>query len=138
MKPSISISNFQRAEFAPTVTNLFFIWRLALIVCLPVAQGWSQSSELLGDPSFELSTPNGTFPDSGFWQPAWLGQAGSVCTTTAGRSGNGLWEYTGASASDRWSGQFQQYAGSPGSVYRGSAWVRSPAGQPWLSGSRAL
>jgi len=99
---------------------------------------WAQPQELLGDANFESSTPNGTFPSSGFWQPAWLGQAGAVCTTTAGRSGNGLWEYTGSQASDWWSGQFQQYAATPGLIYRGSAWIRTPPGEPWVTGSKAV
>ena len=52
-------------------------------------------AELLNDPGFELSAPNGTFPSSGYWKSSWLGgTAGAVCTSTAASSSScGLWAY---------------------------------------------
>ena len=97
----------------------------------------SFAENVLTDGDFELSSANGTFPDSGHWTPAWLGSGGAVCTTTAGRSGNGLWQYTGANDSDWWSGPYQEMAAAEGKSYEGYAWIRSPSDQPWVSGTAA-
>jgi len=95
------------------------------------------AANLVGDPGFELSTPNGTFPSSGSWQRAWLGTAGAVCTTTAAHTGsNGLWEYTGGATTDWWSAQYQDLPAAAGEVFAGSAWVRSQSS--WVDGSKAL
>src|SRR5881628_3529233 len=73
------------------------------------------AAERLGDGGLEASTPNGTFPDSGFWLPASAGPgAAAICTTTAGRSGNaattnGFWIYTGDLGSEWWTGPYQQF-----------------------------
>jgi hypothetical protein len=89
------------------------------------------------DPGFESSTPNGKYPDSGYWQMGWLGEAGAVCTSTAAYTGGaGLWEYTGTSGTDWWSGQYQDISANPGETFTGSAWVESQ--YTWVSGSKAL
>ena len=99
----------------------------------------SCDGQLLGDPGFELSTYDGTFPDSicspshpndpdpGCWHPCTSGgQAGAVCTTTAAHSGyNGLWEYTGNGTPGWWSGPYQEFEANPGEVYCAHAWIRS-------------
>src|SRR5712692_10042994 len=101
------------------------------------------AQERLGDGSFEASTPNGTFPDSGYWLLASAGGATeAICTMAAGRSGNatttnGLWMATGDPGSDWWVGPFQDTNTSSGISFRASAWVRTPSGQPWVPGSRA-
>ena len=100
--------------------------------------------ERLGDGGLEGSTPNGTFPDSGFWLPASAGPgASAICTTTAGRSGNatttnGLWVFTGDLGGEWWTGPYQQFSASSGAVFTASAWIRTPVGQPWVANSRAL
>jgi len=91
----------------------------------------------LRDGQFEESTPNGSFPSSGAWQRSWLGEAGAVCTTTAGRSGNGLWAYTGPNSSDQWSATYQEFTCPPGTVLRAEGWVRTPPGEEWVKGSKA-
>lgn len=96
--------------------------------------------QLLCDPGFEDSTPNGTFPDSGCWQPCTSGgQAGAVCTTTAACSGNnGLWEYTGEFITGWWIGPYQEIQANPGEVYYGYCSIRTPDGEGWVHGSKAL
>lgn len=95
-------------------------------------------TEILGDPDFELSTPDGSFPDHA-WQPAWAPlESGAVCTTTAGRTGHGLWAYTGSRPIEWWTGPYQQFAVVPGAIYRAGAWIRTPPGGSWVEGSRAL
>jgi hypothetical protein len=102
------------------------------------------AAEKLLDAGFEASTPNGTFPDSGFWFPASAGAgASAICTTTAGRSGNatttnGLWNFTGTSSNDWWSGPFQDTSAYTGAVFSASAWIRTPTNQPFVAGSKAF
>ena len=95
-------------------------------------------ANLLGDPGFEESALDGTFPSSGYWQPAWLGTAGAVCPAlTAARSGSvGLWEYTGSPTTDWYSGTYQDVPAAPGEVFACSAWARSQSS--WVEGSRAF
>lgn len=91
------------------------------------------------DGGFESDSPNGTPPDGGAWKTAWLGEAGGVVTLTAARSGNGgLWAYTGQGTGDRWSGIYQELPAKPGLVYRAAGWVRTPANEPWVPGSKAM
>lgn len=102
----------------------------------------SWAVELLGDPGFELSAPNGTFPDSGSWKKAWYPlNAGQVCTSTAAHTGrSGLWEYTADSGGLSWSGIYQQVQAAAGQKATGSAWVRTPPaglGGSWSNGSKA-
>jgi hypothetical protein len=93
---------------------------------------------LLHDGDFESSTPNGTFPDSKFWKPSWLGKSGAVCTSTAARSGRaGLWAYTGVDPEDLWTATYQEFQAKPGEIYRACAWVRTPENAPWVEGSKA-
>ena len=95
------------------------------------------AANLLLDPGFELSTPNGSFPSSGYWQSNWLGTGGGLCTSTGARTGGaGLWEYTGNPGTEWWSGQYQDVSAGPGDVFIGSAWVRSQSS--WPAGSKAL
>jgi hypothetical protein len=96
-----------------------------------------KAANFCNDPGFELSTPNGTFPSSGYWKPAWLGTAGAVCTSTAAYTGGaGLWGYTGSAGTAWWSGPYQDFTANAGEVFIGSAWVRSQSS--WVSGSKAL
>jgi hypothetical protein len=112
--------------------------------------------QLLGDPGFEESTPNGTFPnaicppafpedpDARCWHACTSGSdAGAVCTSTAAHSGNnGLWEYTGSSTGGWWSGPYQEREASVSELYRAACWIRSDtdAGgeEEWVAGSKAL
>src|ERR1039457_6018708 len=71
--------------------NLICLLTSAFVLAFHSFGGPFDSGSLLRDGDFESSTPNGTFPDSGAWKPSWLGEAGAVCTTTAARTGNGLW-----------------------------------------------
>src|SRR4051812_34228546 len=97
------------------------------------------ATEKLLDPAFESSTPNGTFPDSGFWIASSAGGgAAAICTTTAGRSGNGLWSFTGNVGSEWWSAPYQEVSAYTGAVFTASAWIRTPPGEPWVTGSKAF
>src|SRR5574340_1326098 len=113
------------------------IFLVAWVVVLPMVP---LHAELLGDPGFELSTPNGTFPNSGYWKDSHApGTAGAVCTTTAAHTGIcGLWAYTGNEAGAWWNGTYQEFPCQPGEKYEVSAWVRVPGtsqGGAWVSGS---
>lgn len=91
------------------------------------------------DGGFEACAPNGTPPDSGAWKFEWLGEAGGVVTTTASRSGKaGLWAFTGRAAAHRWSAIGQEIRASAGAVYQAAGWVRTPADEPWVPGSKAM
>lgn len=102
------------------------------------------AAEKLLDGGFEASTPNGTFPDSGFWSIASAGPgASAICTTTAGRTGNaattnGLWSFTGTSGNDWWSGLFQETSAYTGAVFSASAWISTPTNQSFVTGSKAF
>ena len=108
------------------------LFGLALVMAVT-----SHAQELLADLDFEASNPNGAFPDSGEWLPEHLGEAGAVCTVTAGRTGNGLWLYTGSHPDDWWSGPFQQVEASPGDAFRASAWILASPEAGWVDGSKA-
>ena len=104
--------------------------------------GNAYADELLRDAGFDLSTPNGTFPNSGYWTPATSGgTSGALCTSTAARSGScGLWAYTANVSGLTWAGPYQQYAAVPGQAATGSAWIRTPppgTGVTWANGSKA-
>jgi hypothetical protein len=108
---------------------------LCLAASLPAGTG-----NLLSDNGFELSEPNGGFPDSGFWKGDFAGYSGAGCTTTSNRSAShGLWQYTGL-AGDYWSSAvYQDIPAWPGRIYFASAWVRTAfAGSSWAPGSRAF
>ena len=102
--------------------------------------GIGKADNLMNDPGFELSTLNASFPNSGYWQPAWAPlTGGALCTTTAAHSGsNGLWTYTGNESNAYWSGPYQEFPANAGSGYSAQGWARTPAGWPWVSGSKAL
>jgi len=96
------------------------------------------AGNLLCDSGFELSDPNGAFPDSGCWFLNAIGLSGAGCTTTAARLGeNGLWQYTGIAAVD-WSSQvYHDSNAGEGKRYFASAWVRTgSAGFTWIDGSK--
>ena len=119
---------------------LVFSCLVMLFAFLTADVSWAV--ELLGDPGFELSTPNGTFPDSGVWKKAWYPlNAGQVCTSTAAHTGrSGLWEYTADSGGLSWSGIYQKFQAVAGQKATGSAWVRTPPaglGGSWSNGSKA-
>lgn len=74
------------------------LFRVVMLLCfllspLAAQSAYSLENNLLLDPGFEASTPNGTFPDSGFWKDSHAPiEAGAVCTTTAKKDGAaGLW-----------------------------------------------
>ncbi|MDO8488533.1 MAG: putative Ig domain-containing protein [Candidatus Omnitrophota bacterium] len=116
------------------------LFTMFIAVILLSFQGNAYSAELLLDPGFESSAPNGTFPSSGKWSSAWYPTgAGAICTTTAAHSGScGLWAYTqGLTSGLTWSGIYQEFAAFPGQTATGSAWIRTPFGQPWGTGSKA-
>ncbi|MGD2086785.1 MAG: Ig-like domain-containing protein [Candidatus Aminicenantes bacterium] len=95
--------------------------------------------QLLSDPGFEESIPNGTFPTSGAWAPSWLYEAGQICTTTAIRSGNvGLYIYTGSGGTSWRSDPYQAVdkTAEAGDVFTGEVWARSLSS--WVSGSQML
>jgi hypothetical protein len=117
--------------------EVFIMGAVSWLLCVPGAlkAGISSGKGEFGDGNFESSTANGIFPDSGFWKPAWLGEAGAVCTLSAGRTGHGLWVYTGQAPTDTWSGTYQEVPASAGRVFRAVAWIRTPDGEPWVEGS---
>jgi len=84
----------------------------------------------LGEPGFELSTPNGTFPNSGYWKIANAGSGANACCVANGvanHSGkNGLWNYTGNQSNAWWSAPYQKFSSEPGMRYNASAWIRQP------------
>jgi hypothetical protein len=121
---------------AAGILLLFFVTPLLIAQTCPPGQ-------LLQGFGFELSTPNGTFPDSGFWTNSHAPvTAGAITTTTAARTGsNGLWEFTGSEGGAYWSGPYQEFSAAPGNIYLAQAWVRTPppaTGATWITGSRAL
>ena len=117
--------------------NIYYALAVALATVSASAQSPTPKWEFR-DGGFEACTPNGTPPDSGAWKTAWLGEASGLVTTTAGRTGRaGLWAYTGKSAQDSWSGIFQELPSAPGQVFTATGYVRTPAHQPWVKGSKA-
>ena len=100
--------------------------------------------EKLLDGGFETSTPNGMFPDSGFWIPSSAGPgAAAICTTTAGRNGNGLttnglWNFTGMSSNEWWCAPYQETPTYTGRVFMASSSIRTPPGQMFVAGSKAF
>ncbi len=115
---------------------------IAIFILFCISNNTYGQGQLLGDPGFELSIANGSFPNSGYWNNSDAGGgADAGCTTTASHSGsNGLWEYTGYESWAWWSGPYQEFSSSQGKVYRASAWIRTPsieAGGNWVSGSKA-
>lgn len=114
------------------LTGLYLIILSSKYSAIPVGL----ESNCLGG-GFQQSKPDGSFPSSGAWSPAWLMAAGAACTTTAVRSGgNGLWIYTGEETSAWWSGPYQTCSTVPGEVFTGKAWCRSLS--TWTFDSRAL
>jgi hypothetical protein len=107
-------------------------------LCATFLAGSVFAQNLLMDADFEQSTPDGSLPDSGHWIAEHIGEAGAACTTTAGRTGNGLWLYTGQPPNHWWSGPHQTLAASPDFSYHASAWIRTPTDEAaWVDGSRA-
>ena len=121
---------------------LSFVWsaawhlRLLLLISAP---GALAGQELLQDGALEASRPDGTFPSSGFWQRAWLREAGAICVGGWGRTRNGFLLYTGNPTNDFWSAPYQDWPAAPGQAFRGSAWIRTPpeAHPQWVEGTRA-
>lgn len=118
--------------------------KILVVLFLIFAPTAFAEGQLLCDEGFELSTPNGTFPDSGCWNRCTSGgEAGAVCTTTAAHGGNnGLWEYTGDFITGWWSGPSQEIGAGPGEVYRAYCWIRSDTSlggdEGWVPGSKAF
>ena len=106
---------------------------------------WSVASTNVVSPSlqdggFEQSAPNGIPPpSSGKWSMLTAGGYANACvTTTAGKSGNGLWSYTGTIATERFTVVYQQYPTVGGDRWILSAQIRHPSGNGWVSGTRAF
>src|SRR4030095_9740501 len=112
--------------------------RASALVLLVHVAGIGSAQELLRDGDLESSKPDGTFPSSGFWRAASLGEGGAVCVSPGRTGTNAFLLYTGNATNDSWSAPFQEVAAAPAQSFRGSAWIRKPADQPWLEGSRAL
>jgi hypothetical protein len=118
---------------------------------LTVALQALSAQELLLDGGFELSTPNGTFPDSGcpatcHWLPQFSGvEANALCidptfnpTPQPAHSGSHvLHEFTGNVGGQSTASPFQEINAAPGLILRAGAWIRTPAGFPWVPGSIA-
>jgi hypothetical protein len=98
----------------------------------------AQGQNILCDPQFELDIPDGSFPSYGCWKPSWLCTGGSGTTTTAGRTGSGLWAYVGQEPTCWFTASYQEFSITQGYGYRGAAFLRSPPGQPWTAGSMAV
>jgi hypothetical protein len=98
------------------------------------------AGNLLCDYGFELSEPNGVFPNSGCWSKYAPGYGGAGCTTTAARLGaNGLWQYTGLATAEWQSQAFQDLPAAPGRRFFASAWVRTKFDDShWVNDSRAF
>ncbi len=123
----------KRQRIAGLVVSICF-----LLVTNIALNAKAAGAQLLEDSGFEYSASNGTFPSSGKWQPAWLGEAGAVCTITAAHSGNnGLWQYTGASSFHWWSGPYQEFPASVGQTFEALAYIRTPSGAEWVNGASA-
>jgi hypothetical protein len=106
--------------------KLFVI--ITLIVSIGTAWGYAYEIgvQLLSDPGFEESIPNGTFPTSGAWAPSWLYEAGQICTTTASHSGSvGLYIYTGSGGTSWRSDPYQAVdkTAEAGDVFTGEVWA---------------
>jgi hypothetical protein len=121
------------------IKYLKFFIMITVIIASGNAWGYAQAIgvQLLSDPGFEESIPNGSFPTSGAWAPSWLYDAGQICTTNAGRSGNvGLYIYTGSGGTGWRSDPYQAVdkTAAPGDVFTGEAWARSLSS--WVAGSQ--
>jgi hypothetical protein len=116
------------------IRMIHLAWLIMVLLCLPGAA--AGVGNILQDADFEQSTADGSFPSSGFWQGQAVGYGGAACTTTAGRSGNGLWGYTGNEAGDANSITYQSFEVNPGCSYRAECYLRR--GNEWISGSQAM
>lgn len=120
----ILISTFLVAFFSPALCHA---------AVLPVATG-----NLLGDNSFELSEPNGGFPDSGYWQPDLLDSGWAGCDTQGRLGQQGLWLATGFANDQFLTRIYQDFPTWPGRTFFASAWVRMDSDDFWwLDHSRA-
>lgn len=121
----------RRNIILPILLNVFFVSLFTTTV--------KGAGQLLCDSGFEDSTATGNFPDSGCWKPASAGGgAYAAVTTTSKYNGkNGLWIYTGKETWAYWSRPYQQFSASPGQIYYGSSWIRTPSGESWVDGSSA-
>jgi exo-beta-1,3-glucanase (GH17 family) len=124
----------------------FQCWvRMTVIVVLlsMYNHAFAEGQMLDGDAGFELSPPDGTFPDIGNWTNSDAdGGADACCTTTSAHTGNnGLWGYTGNESWAWWVGPYQEFSSSMGRVYHATAWIRTlPVSVPnssWVNGSKA-
>ena len=96
------------------------------------------AGNLLGDSSFELSEPNGGFPDSGLWQQDLLDSGWAGCDTSGRLGQQGLWLATGFANDQFLSRIYQDIPTWPGRIFFASAWVRMDSDDFWwLDNSRA-
>ena len=106
---------------------------LALAAGLFLAAPRMAAANLLCDPSFDQSTNPGGFPNSGFWNPDHIGQAGAVLDGIAPRSGPySLHLYTGSAGSDFLTRPRQDNIPSaPGLAYHAGGYLETRAGLAW-------
>ena len=99
----------------------FTLLLLLVGFCFPIIYSVpAKADNLLGDPGFEESTPNGNLPDSDYWVTVSEGPAAlSICTEDDGRSGNGLYQYTGVDEDSYRTYIYQQLNAAPGDLYQG-------------------
>ncbi|MFH1096772.1 MAG: PKD domain-containing protein [Candidatus Desantisbacteria bacterium] len=129
--------------------SILIIFAIATILC--VLSKIVCAGQMLGDHGFELSTSNGTFPDSGYWKSAKAdSRAGACCVANgvANHTGTkGLWNYTGTDSGTLawWSAPYQEFLSTSGNIYNASAWIKQPDRNPyspfthgWVTGSEAF
>src|SRR6266446_10071381 len=97
------------------------------------------AQELLDNGNFEAGGSDGQGLPPVSWTPDHSTTADALKTSTAARgTGYGLWSYTGSVPEDTLSRPYQDHPATPGTVYHGSAWIRTPPGETWVTGSKAL
>lgn len=126
----------------PRVADRPAPWRragLALLAGLLLPASSLAAANLLGDPSFDLSTNPGGFPNSGYWNPDHIGQAGAVVDGIGPRSSPySLHLYTGSAGSDYLSRPYQDdLPSAPGRSYHAGGYFQTRPGFSWQAGSAA-
>lgn len=112
---------------------------LALLAGLLLPKPQFAAANLPGDGGFDQSTNPGNFPNSGFWNPDHIGEAGAVVDGVGPRSSpHSLHVYTGAAGSDYLSRpRHDDLPSGGGLVYHAGGYLQTRAGLSWQSGSAA-
>jgi len=114
-------------------------WWAAGVVLLALS-GLCRGANLLGDPGFDASSNPGGFPNSGWWNADWVGEGGTVLDGAHSHSPPySAHVYTGVSGGDYLSRPYHDdVAAAMGKLYKGTAFVCTPAGFAWQPGAAAF